>query len=64
MDKFKALLKSRKFWAAVIALTLLIARAYINLPFTDEQISSFVFVVIAYILGTTLEDAGMAFARR
>ena len=66
MDKLKALLRSRKFWAAVIGLLLIVARNLWPqfLPFSDAQISEFLFVVIAYILGTALEDAGAAFAKR
>lgn len=66
MTKLQALIRSRKFWAAVIGLVLIVARNLWPqfLPFSDTQISEFLFVVIAYILGTALEDAGAAFARR
>ena len=56
MDKLKQLLRSRKFWAAFLALLMIVLRSYVSLPFTDQQISEFAFVVIAYILGTGLED--------
>jgi len=66
MDKVKALLKSRKFWAAVIALALIVVRNFAPnfLPFDDASITAFCFVVISYILGTALEDAGMGYAKR
>jgi hypothetical protein len=53
-----AILKSRKFWAAVIALLLITVRFYwpAILPFDDAAITSMCFVLISYILGTALED--------
>ncbi len=58
VDKLLALLKSRKFWAAVIGLLLIIARNLIPnfLPFSDADITAVLFVLISYILGTALED--------
>lgn len=66
MSKVTALFKSRKFWAAVIALALIVTRNFAPnfLPFDDASITAFCFVVISYILGTALEDAGMGFTRR
>ncbi len=66
MDTLYALLKSRKFWAAVIGLLLILARNFIPnfLPFTDADITAVMFVLISYILGTALEDAGASFAKR
>ena len=57
MNKFILLLKSRKFWAALVALIMLFVTAYVpDFPFTEDQVQSFVYVVISYILGTALED--------
>lgn len=57
MNKFILLLKSRKFWAALVALIMLIVTAYVpDFPFNEDQVQNFVFVVISYILGTALED--------
>ncbi len=58
MSKLSALLKSRKFWAAVIGLALIVARNWIPnfLPFSDADITAVLFVLISYILGTALED--------
>ena len=55
------LFHSRKFWAAVIGLALVIAHHFISwFPMTDEQIAQMIYVLIAYILGTGLEDAGIS----
>ena len=64
-NKFTALLKSRKFWAAVIGLALIVARNLIPnfLPFGDQEITAVILVLISYILGTALEDAGAMYAR-
>ncbi|HEY6008410.1 MAG TPA: hypothetical protein VIU40_08815 [Geobacteraceae bacterium] len=53
-----SILKSRKFWAAVIALGLVVARNYIPafLPFSDADITAVVITLIGYILGTAIED--------
>ena len=57
MEKFKFLLKSRKFWAAVIALVFLFIDAYYpEFPFAEDQVLQFVVVIVGYILGTALED--------
>jgi len=54
MDKLLALLKSRKFWAAVVGLVFLFvgSRAGIDL----ETLIGAVVVIVAYILGVALED--------
>jgi len=54
MDKLKALLKSRKFWAAVVGLVYLFVgdRAGVDL----QALVSSVVVIVAYILGVALED--------
>ena len=60
-SKLLGLLGSRKFWAAVVGLVLIVAKAYNpDLPVTEEQITSLVYVVIAYILGVAIEDGGRA----
>ncbi len=65
VDKLSALLKSRKFWAAVIGLLLIVARNFIPnfLPFGDAEITGIVMLLISYILGTALEDAGTQYAK-
>lgn len=57
MEKFKQLLGSRKFWAALIGLVLVIVKAWRpDFPLDEEQLVSVVYVLVAYILGTGLED--------
>lgn len=56
-NKFLALLKSRKFWAAVAALILVAIQAVIpDFPLDAEQMTNVIYVVVAFILGTALED--------
>lgn len=57
MNKFKQLLASRKFWAALIGLFLVIIKAWRpDFPLAEEQLTSIVHVLVAYILGTGIED--------
>jgi hypothetical protein len=57
MEKFKQLLGSRKFWAAFIGLALVILKAYRpDFPLGEEQLTVVVHVLVAYILGTGIED--------
>jgi len=58
MDKFTQLLKSRKFWAAVVGLALIIVRSFSpTFPLDDADVLKMVYLIVAYILGTSLEDA-------
>lgn len=54
MNKLVQVLKSRKFWAAVIALVVAFFgdRAGID----QEMLTNAIYVLVAYILGTALED--------
>ncbi len=57
MDKVKQLLGSRKFWAALIGLVLVIVKAWQpDFPLAEEQLTGVVYMLVAYILGTGLED--------
>lgn len=57
MDKLKQLLVSRKFWAAVVGLVMVVVSAYSpNFPLSEEEVARFVYILIAYITGTALED--------
>ena len=57
MDKLLSVLKSRKFWAAVVGLVMVILNAVVpDFPLGEEQIMSIVWVLVSYILGTALED--------
>lgn len=54
LDKFLLLLKSRKFWAAIVAL--IVATAGERAGLDAEAITAAVATIVAYILGTALED--------
>jgi hypothetical protein len=57
MTKLKLLLTSRKFWAALIGLCLIILKAWKpDFPLQEEQLTAVVYVLVAYILGTGIED--------
>jgi hypothetical protein len=56
-SKFILLLGSRKFWAAVIGLVLVIVKAWRpDFPLAEDQLVAVVWVLVAYILGTGIED--------
>ena len=58
MDKLKTLLASRKFWAALIGLALIILKGYRpDFPLTEDQLTGIVVVLVGYILGTAVEDS-------
>lgn len=57
MSKFLQLLGSRKFWAALIGLFLVILKVWRpNFPLAEEELTNVVYLLVAYILGTGLED--------
>ncbi len=54
-------LKSRKFWALIAGALVIVLRQYIpDLPLDDAKLSELVLLLVAYILGTGLEDLGIA----
>lgn len=56
-NKLLALFKSRKFYAALVGLALVVLRALRpDFPLSDEQISTVALLLIAYIGGIALED--------
>ncbi len=57
MQKLKELLTSRKFWAALIGLALVIVKAYApNFPLTEDQLTNVIYLIVAFIVGTGLES--------
>ncbi len=55
--KWKYLLSSRKFWAAVLGLVLLVVKTFKpDLPLQAEELAGVLAIISAYILGTALED--------
>ncbi len=60
-SKFKSLFSSRKFYAALIGLIVVIVKAFFpNFPLAEDQLVSLAAVLAAYILGTAIEDAGVS----
>lgn len=58
-NKFTLLLHSRKFWAALAGLLVVILREFVaDFPVDDEQLIALIVVIASYILGTAIEDAG------
>ncbi len=56
-NKFSELLKSRKFWAAVVGLVITAAKGMDpNFPIEESQINDIVFLLVAYIVGTGLDS--------
>ncbi len=57
-------LKSRKFWSLIAGALVIILRQYVpDLPLDDAKLSELVLLLVAYIVGTGLEDAGNGMAR-
>ena len=57
VDKLTALLRSRKFWAALSGVGLILLRAVLpDFPISDEQLSAVVLTLTAYIFGSGLQD--------
>jgi len=58
-NKFFSLFTSRKFWAAFIGCLMVVLKEfYPDFPLDTEQISNIVYLLIAYIAGVAVEDAG------
>ena len=58
MQKVARLLQSRKFWAALIGLALVVAPVLTGqeLQVDGEQLAAIIAVIVSYILGTAIED--------
>lgn len=54
MDKISALLRSRKFWAAIVGLIVAVAGERAGMD--AGQLTMAIVTVVTYILGTALED--------
>ena len=58
MEKIVTLLKSRKFWAALVGLVLITIKAYSpDFPFSENEVIAFIGVLASYIFGVGLEDS-------
>ena len=57
LDKLLALLKSRKFWAALVGVLMVFLAEFVpDFPLDAEQVTNVIYVLVAFILGTALED--------
>ena len=58
MQKLLLLLKSRKFWGAVAGIVMVILTAVIpDFPLDADQVANVIYVIVAFIIGTGLEEA-------
>ena len=58
--KLETLLKSRKFWAAVIGLALIIIKGFRpDFPLSEDQLTGIVVVLVGYIMGTAIQDSSI-----
>jgi hypothetical protein len=59
--KLKDLLRSRKFWAAVVSIALIILKAFRpDIVLDEAQITLIVVTLASFILGVAIEDNGKA----
>jgi len=57
--KLKLLLASRKFWALIVGLVLILIKAFRpDFPLTEDQLVPLVALLVTFILGVAIEDAG------
>jgi len=61
-NKFKELMKSRKFWASIVGL--LVSVGLISVDAEQELVNAVLVIVTVYVGGTGLEDIGKSAARR
>ena len=55
--KLLSVFRSRKFYASLIGLAFLFVQAYApSFPLGEDQIAQVVYLIVAYVLGTALED--------
>lgn len=57
MEKLLGVLKSRKFWAALVAVIFAVIKGVNpDFPISEEMVLGIVLPLVAYILGVALED--------
>jgi hypothetical protein len=58
MSAFLLLIRSRKFWASIAGLLLVTVQAFVpDFPLDAEQVTNVIYVIVAFIIGSGLEDA-------
>jgi len=59
ISKIVALLQSRKFWAAFIGIIFMFLNELLpEFPLEEDQVANMIYLLIAYIAGVAIEDAG------
>jgi hypothetical protein len=65
-SKWLQLLKSRKFWAAIVAIAVVVIGTLVGTTpdqidpaITEEMMTKVILVIISYIIGTGIEDSGL-----
>jgi len=58
-SKLLGVLRSRKFWAALIGTVFVLLDEFVpTFPLDQEQVTNIIYMLVAYILGVALDDAG------
>jgi len=58
-SKILGVLRSRKFWAALVGLAFVLLDEFVPaFPLDAEQVTNVVYMIIAYILGVAVDDLG------
>ena len=64
MSKIAGVLQSRKFWAAFIGIIFMFLNELLpDFPLAEDQIANMIYLLIAYIVGTAIDDAGHGIGR-
>jgi uncharacterized membrane protein len=58
-NKLLGVLRSRKFWAALIGTVFVLLDEFVpTFPLDQEQVTNIVYMLVAYIVGVAIDDAG------
>lgn len=59
INKLLGIFRSRKFWAAFVGTLFVFLEVYMPaFPLTADQVTNVVYMLIAYIIGVAIDDAG------